>query len=101
MNRASGNPTRLISSSHFRGRWAMQTHTGRIRFRALRSSWWKKRAALLLLVSVGSVAAQRRQPNPAEQLPLVPSAQLDVEFDGDRHDKSQWGEANLRFVGSD
>jgi len=67
----------------------------------LQSSTGKKRAAVLLLASLGAIGAERRKPTPVEQLPRVTFDQLDVEFDGDRHDKSQWGEATLRFVGSD
>jgi hypothetical protein len=46
------------------------------------------------------LGAERQKPNPVATLPRVSFTQLDVEFDGDRHDKSQWGEASLRFVGS-
>ena len=79
----------------------MHIPTDRIRFRLLPSSRGKKRAAVLLLLSLGAIGAERRKPTPVEQLPRVTFDQLDVEFDGDRHDKSQWGEATLRFVGSD
>ena len=79
----------------------MHTPTERIRIRLLQSSTGKKRAALLLLVSLGAIGADRRKPTPVEQLPRVTFAQLDVEFDGDRHDKSQWGEVEpaLRRLG--
>jgi len=79
----------------------MRVPRRRVRLRLLASSRGKKRAALgLALASLAVLGAERQKPNPVATLPRVSFTQLDVEFDGDRHDKSQWGEASLRFVGS-
>jgi len=80
----------------------MRSPRPRFRIGGLEGSAGKKRAALgLLLLSLAVTGAARRQPQPVARLPRVTFAQLDVDFDGDRHQKSQWGAADLRFVGSD
>jgi hypothetical protein len=79
----------------------MRVAPNRIRLRLLTSSIRKKRAALgVALVSVAVLGAERQKPVPVVRLPRVTFNQLDVEFDGDRHQKSAWGAADLRFVGS-
>ena len=73
----------------------------RVRLDLLASSKGKKRAAaILVLVSIGMVGADRQKPAPVVRLPRVTFAQLDVEFDGDRHQKSAWGAVDLRFLGA-
>jgi hypothetical protein len=72
-----------------------------VRFDALASSRGKKRAAVILaLVSLGILGAERQKPVLVVRLPRLTFAQLDVEFDGDRHDKSAWGAVDLRFLGA-
>jgi hypothetical protein len=73
------------------------------RFGLLKSSRTKKRAifGLILATLLATLAAERQRPIVAHRRPALTFYQLDVEFDGDRRQKTQWGAVDLRFVGSE
>ena len=72
------------------------------RIRLLTSSKAQKRAVLaLVLTSLLAILAAQRAPVLSQRRPSLSFYQLDVEFDGDRHQKSAWGAVDFRFVGSE
>jgi hypothetical protein len=69
--------------------------------RATGSGAQKRAIIVLLALAILATLGSSRVDRPARPpLPNVSFSQLDIQFDGDKHKHSQWGAAELEFIGS-